>query len=118
MIYSGRLLSTRKRVIATRQIVILNCLLDESPLELDEIRKRTRHLYQPLKNPWRAVVRDILYLVNLRAIELRELDKDEKVWLSVRLDWPTEITETVFFERVTQSASRKDLQVPTEAARI
>ena len=38
-------------------------------------------------------------LMNLNAVSLRRGDK-KTLWVDLRLEWPTEITETKFFERV------------------
>ena len=89
-----RLQSSRKRVIAERQVEILKVLL-ESPQILDTLHKRVRHLYQSLKNPRKAFVRDLSSLMGLRAISVKE---DQEVYtFSVRLEWATEITESEFF---------------------
>lgn len=65
------------------------------------LTERTRHLYT-VKNPYKAPVRDLGYLIQLRAITVkRPPEPDEEEFLiSIRLNWPTEITETEFFKRV------------------
>jgi Fic family protein len=93
-----RLRSARKRVIAERQIQILKLLLKQD-MAWSDLVERTREHYKPLKNPTKALMRDINYLLNLRAIQYRELG-DGRFEFSVRLSWPTEITETEFFRRV------------------
>ncbi|NRA34005.1 MAG: hypothetical protein HRU17_11755, partial [Polyangiaceae bacterium] len=68
---------------------------------------RTFHHYGKLKNPHAAVVRDLTALLNLGAVR-PELDENSKVIiLSIRLEWPTEITETKFFERVKELPTAK-----------
>ncbi len=91
----NRLKSPRKRVIAERQIKILTLLLDRA-MTLSELTETTEGNYQGLKNRYRALVRDINGLAQLQAIAVRRVNEDEYV-ISVRLEWPTEITETEFF---------------------
>lgn len=55
-----------------------------------------RGTYRDLKNPVRALVRDINGLSQLQAIFVERVSEDE-FKISVRLEWPTEITETEFF---------------------
>lgn len=54
--------------------------------------------YSKLLNPWKAFVRDLNELVFLDAIRAEESEKG--FFLSARLEWPTEITATKFFERL------------------
>jgi Fic family protein len=95
----GRLQSPRKRVMSGRHIALLNVLLDEGELELALIGLRTRHLYM-VKNPFKALIRDLSYLLRLQALRAKEVP-DRRDWLlSVNLEWPTQITESEFFKRV------------------
>ena len=94
----NRLEGKRKRVIANRQIAILKVLLKEDELPLDELAQRVGMHYRPLKGVRSAWIRDISGLLELRAIDFRE-DRG-RVLLFPRLEWPTEITETEFFERL------------------
>ncbi len=95
-----RLESTKKRVIARRQIEILKILLKTQSMNLTELHKATLQYYN-VKNPWKAYTRDLIYLINLHAIDLKKLT-DDTVQVRVRLEWGAEITETAFFERVKQ----------------
>lgn len=90
-----RLQSTRKRVIAERQVEILKCLL-ESPQMLDNLHKKVNHLYKNLSNPTKAFYRDVSILLGLRAISYT---KNQNIYnMFVRLEWATEITESEFFQ--------------------
>ena len=100
----GRLRSTRKRVIAKRQLTILNCILDKERIDVVELYDSLSPTYRNLKNPWKAFTRDLVYLLTLNAIEVEGVDR---VWIRIRLEWPTEITETAFFERVSQFPKAK-----------
>jgi Fic family protein len=95
----GRLKSPRKRVMSGRHVQILSLLLDQGELTVGVVRERTAHLYT-VKNPAKALARDLNYLVSLQAIHARRLDDPPGYALSVNLEWPTEITETEFFRRV------------------
>jgi len=100
-----RLESPRKRVIADRQIAILTLLL-ERDMTLAELVGETKNHYATLKNPVKALVRDINGLLGLQAISPQE-ENGDKVRLSVRLEWPTEMTETEFFRRTKQMPKAK-----------
>jgi hypothetical protein len=104
----NRLRTTRKRVIAKRHIEILKLLLGSDSLTLDEMTERTSSIYRPLKNPYKALVRDVNYLLQLHAIAYEKLP-DGRFRLSPRLEWPTEITETEFFKRVKAMPRAKTL---------
>lgn len=102
----NRLLTTRKRVIAERQIELLKLLLSVDVLTLEELEKRTAAIYKPLRNPYKALIRDINYLLRLRAIGYNKLPEN-RYELFARLEWPTEITETEFFESVKEMPKAK-----------
>ena len=101
----NRLLTTRKRVIAERQIEILKRLL-ESEMTYASLEERTLPSYARLKTPDKAFLRDINHLIRLRAIEYERL-QDEEYLFRVRLQWPTEITETEFFKLVKEMPKAK-----------
>jgi hypothetical protein len=56
-------------------------------------------IYSSLKTPIKAIVRDVNYLGSLKAVKIEKRDEG-RYQISVRLEWPTEITETAFFEMV------------------
>lgn len=95
----GRLRSPRKRVMSARHLQLLHLLLDEETIALRDLVIRTRHLYT-MKNPSKAVVRDLNYLLTLGAIHAERLPENLGFDLSANLDWPTQITETEFFRLV------------------
>jgi Fic family protein len=95
----GRLKSPRKRVMSARHVQLLSLLLDQGELTLGVIRERSIHLYA-VKNPNKALARDLNYLLELQAIRVREVQEPRGHALSVNLEWPTQITETEFFRRV------------------
>jgi Fic family protein len=102
----GRLRTPRKRVMKERHIEILKLLLNTDKMSLDELTERTKIHYHELGSARKALVRDINYLIQLHAIAFTKL-ADGKYDLFVRLEWPMEITETEFFERVKQMPKAK-----------
>jgi Fic family protein len=102
----GRLESARKRVIAKRQLGILEMLLDEDEVVWPEIIRKTKTAYSTLKNGQKARVRDMNGLLHLGAVGLRK-DGDGNFWFRVRLEWPSTITETEFFNLVEQMPKAK-----------
>jgi Fic family protein len=97
----NRLLSTRKRVIAKRQIEILKLFLEREEMLWEDVIHETERHYLGLANPLKALVRDIGYLLSLEALDVEQVGP--RKWLfKIRLDWPTVITETRFFEAVEQ----------------
>ena len=104
-----RLFSTKKRVIAKRQLEILKLFLEREEMTWDELLRDTERYYRGLKTPRKALLRDITYLLNLRAIAA-----DRNV-LRIRLDWPTYITETTFFEVINKLPRGKTFSFLGEA---
>jgi len=101
----NRLESPRKRVIANRQIAILTQLL-EGDMSLAGLIHATRDQYANLKNPQKALFRDINGLVQLQAISVQRIEEGGYRF-SVRLEWPTEITETEFYRRIKEMPKAK-----------
>ncbi len=102
----NRLRTKRKRVIADRHIEILKVLLEAERLTLEELRSKVESIYRNLSNPHKAFIRDISYLIQLKALGFKKLE-DNRYEIFIRLEWPTEITETEFFQRVKQMPKAK-----------
>lgn len=101
----GRLESTRKRVMARRQVEILKELLEEDEIDMVGLFLAVRRHYS-VKTPEAMFVRDLRHLLDpLRAIALSV--GDSAVYVSANLDWATDITETEFFKRVKQLPKAK-----------
>lgn len=94
-----RMKSQRTRVIAERQLKILKLLLDLGPLKLADLVDRTSSLYASLGSPRKAVIRDLQGLFDLKAIKAGKAS-DGSPLLDVRLEWPTEITQSRFHKYV------------------
>lgn len=102
----NHLSTTRKRVIAQRQIEILKLLLHTDSMTLQDLVNRTATIYNQLKNPYKARIRDLNNLIRLGAIGLEKLP-DNNYNFFARLEWPTEITETEFFKSVNEMPKAK-----------
>lgn len=95
----GRLTSPRKRALSGRHVQLLTLLLDEEEMSLAAVTERTRHFYG-VSNPYKAMIRDLNYLIGLQAIAAQRLPENQGFLLRINLDWPTKITETEFFRRM------------------
>lgn len=105
----NRLDSPRKRVIKNRQIAILKTLLEVEKMDWRALRARIKPYYAKSKDFMRTVVRDMNGLAKLGAISIRRVDED-RFDIAVRLDWPREITEGDFLERVKMLPKGKTLE--------
>ncbi len=101
----NRLETTRKRVIADRQLAILKLLLEADETTLENLFQRMQPNYQKLKAPLNALQRDVTHLMVLGAVEVEKVK--EIYWIKIRLEWATEITETEFFEKVKKLPTAK-----------
>lgn len=104
-----RLETKRRRVIAQRQMELLRLLLDTDEMDWGDIMKRTKYLYDKLSNPLNALIRDINHLIELGTISYRydQGDTHTRLIFAIRLEWPTEITETEFFAKIKQLPKAK-----------
>ena len=64
--------------------------------------------YRSLKAARKAVFRDIVSLIHLGAISYTE-SEGSRITLYVRLEWATEITETTFFQQLSDLENRKHI---------
>jgi len=106
----ARLHSTRKRALASRQVEILNTLLDrEEPIEYRDLYKLLESHYSKLNGSMRAFVRDLNSLSSLGATFVRQDGQKEAplFMVGVRLEWPTEITETEFYKEINELPTAK-----------
>lgn len=102
----GRLQSPRKRALSARHVQLLTLLLDEEEMTLAALTDRTRHFYG-VRNPQKALIRDLTYLLGLDAIKAQRLPDVGGFLLTINLDWPTKITETEFFRRMKEMPKGK-----------
>jgi Fic family protein len=101
----SRLNSPRKRVIAKRQIAILKLLLEHDAMDWNDFLDKIMAHYSDLGKQRKAIIRDVNGLISLRAVQFSKVG-DRHV-LSVRLEWPSEITETEFFEQINKLPKAK-----------
>ena len=95
----NRLESTRTRVIKNRQIEILKTLLDVEKIDWHELTQKMRPHYANVANFGRTIIRDVNGFNQLGAINVTKVSENK--WdISIRPQWPQEITESDFFERV------------------
>lgn len=97
-----RLVSPKKTVIAERQLSILEVLLRVDELELEGLIGAIVEKYKSVKNPRKAIIRDLIHLVDLGALKVarRTVEKEEKLILSTKLEWPSVVTEGQAFEAI------------------
>ena len=88
----GQLRSPRRRVLADRQLKVLEGLLDGGSISVAELVNRVWGDYDGLKFPERAFARDLGGLLGLSAITL----DDERV--AANLDWPRQSSESELLE--------------------
>jgi Fic family protein len=94
-----RLQSKRKRVIRERQLRVLEVLLDKGRMSPEQLVEQCLGIYRGLKHDGSAFARDMVSLQDLGAMIVSE-DKDEIFQVEANLNWPSEITESEFFERM------------------
>ena len=95
----GRLKTPRKRVLATRQLNILELLLGRDSVKLNDLYDLVKAHYERLGNPLKAFARDVNNLIYLDTIKVEREPKDQLI-ISVRLEWPTKATESNFMDRI------------------
>ena len=105
----GRLRTRRRRVLAERQLRIIDTLLDDGPLNLLDLVKLVRDPYTNLKFPGRAFVRDVNGLIRLSAVVRRD---DQ---FAVNLDWPLEFSESELLEILERFPSAASASHPAMA---
>ncbi|HEY4359114.1 MAG TPA: Fic family protein [Acidobacteriaceae bacterium] len=97
----NRLRNSRTRVIQKRQIDILQALLEAETVLLEDLWRRMRPSYSSLGDPVKAFNRDIGNLIDLRAINATRIEGPPAGWrMGVKLEWPSQITESEFFSRL------------------
>ena len=84
----GQLRNSRRRVLAQRQLQILDTLMDTGRTQFTNFIEHPPAYYQHLKYPYRALIRDIVGLLHLKALCLDDSG------ISVNLDWPQQFSES------------------------
>lgn len=96
-----RLASARRLVIGKRQLSIAEFLLKNDKTEFELLAKMLEETYKSVANPRKAIVRDLNHLQTLGAIKITK-EKDSRFHIEAKLEWPTKMTESEFFEQVKQ----------------
>ena len=102
----GRLRRPRRRVLAERQLQVLDILLDRGSVDLFDLINQTHVHYQGLKFPANALGRDLGDLFGLRAIAI------DAGRISVNLDWPQQFSESELLERIENMPSAASTRHP------
>ena len=89
----GQLRSPRRRVLAERQLQMLETLLDSPSIEPGDFFRRTLAHYQNLKHPDRAQVRDLIGLFDLRALVFHDNH------ISINMEWPQQFSRSELLDR-------------------
>ena len=105
----GKLHSPRRRVLAQRQLEILEILLDTGPTEPRDLVNRGRALYLGLKHPDRAMVRDLFRLLELSAVVV------DGGRIAANLDWPQLFAESELLDRYESMPSATSTTHPAMA---
>ncbi len=95
----NRLQSTRKRVIKDRQIELLKVLLEVDKMDWHQFTERVSANYKSLKSQSKIYLSDVASLYGLGAIQIARV-AENKWEISIRPQWPQEITESEFFEKI------------------
>ena len=105
----GQLRSPRRRVLAERQLRILDILLDGDSIGLLDLANQAHVHYQGLKFPVNALGRDLGDLSGLGAIAM-----DDEI-ISLNLDWPHQLSESELLERYENMSSAASTRHPAMA---
>ena len=108
----GKLRTPRRRVLAERQLHLLDALLDAGPLSVFSLMERTAAHYANLRYPQRAQIRDIISLSDLRAVDIG----DNGFGISANLDWPQQFSESELLQRLEQMPAAVSTNHPAMAA--
>ena len=108
----GKLRSPRRRVLAERQLHIIDVLLEYDAISVLKLLDRTARHYANLRHPERAQVRDIINLSDLRAIDIG----DNGIGVSANLDWPQQFSESELLARYERMPAAVSANHPAMAA--
>lgn len=107
----NRLVTNRARVIKDRQIELLKLLLGVDYMDWKDFFAKAVPFYKSLKNPSKAILRDVTNLQHLGAAQVDRVSEGK--WkIAVRLEWPSEITESAFFAKIKELPKGKTYRFP------
>ena len=105
----GRLRSPRRRVLAERQMQMLEILLDSTSIDLGDFFARTLSHYQGIKHPFRAQIRDLVGLMDLGAVMLHGAH------IQVNMEWPKQFSQSELLDRYENMPSAVSANHPAMA---
>ena len=105
----GRLRSPRRRVLAERQMQMLEILLDSTSIDLGDFFARTLSHYQGIKHRFRAQIRDLVGLMDLGAVTLHGAH------IQVNMEWPQQFSQSELLERYENMPSAVSANHPAMA---
>ena len=107
----GKLRSPRRRVLAERQLQILDVLLDGDSIDWNDLAKRAQTHYEYLKYPDQALAQRYIGVAsNLEAILF-----DDDGEFTLNLDWPQQFSESELLERYEKMPSAVSTTHPAMA---
>ena len=105
----GQLRSPRRRVLAERQLQMLEILLDSTSIDLGVFFARTLSHYQGIKHRLRAQIRDLVGLMDLGAVTLNGAH------IQVNMEWPQQFSQSQLLERYENMPSAVSANHPAMA---
>ena len=102
----GKLRSPRRRVLAERQLQVLERLLDVTSVSLHDFLTQILEPYRNLKHPQRAQVRDLIALLELGAADFQGDD------IRANLEWPQQVSESELLEQYEKMPSAASANHP------
>ena len=107
----GQLRSPRRRVLAERQLRIMDTLMDDDSVDLTNLMIHELPQYGHLKHPGLALVRDIIGLSELGALSFDVYSNK----ITLNLDWPQQFSESELLERYENMPSAASTTHPAMA---
>ena len=105
----GQLRSPRRRVLAERQLKMLDILLDSDPMTIPDFFLNTLANYGDLKHPYRAQARDAIGLIELGAVDIHEGH------IQANMEWPQQFSQSELLERFENMPSAVSANHPAMA---
>lgn len=105
----GQLRSPRRRVLAERQLKMLDTLLDSDHMTIPDFIANTLTNYRDLRHPYRAQVRDAIGLIELGAVEI---NGDH---IQAKMEWPQQFSQSELLDRFEDMPSAVSANHPAMA---
>ena len=102
----GQLRSPRRRILAERQIELLDLLLHNSSVDMRDFIAHAMPYYRNLKHQERALARDLIALINLGAVTFSDYQ------ILVNLEWPYQLSQSELLARYEKMPSSISVNHP------